>query len=316
MTALAVRSTAPPSGHQAAPLPGDRLHLNEGPIDLVIGADGPPAAVREAYRRAEAAFAGLLGGLVSELAALRLPIAEVPPDLSGPVARRMVAAVWPLRARNVTPMAAVAGAVADEICAAMQTVEGLRKAFVNDGGDIAVFLDAEESMSIGLVTHLQKASPSGSVTITPEMPIRGIATSGAGGRSLSLGIADAVTVLAPSAAAADAAATLIANAVDSDHPVIERAPAISIDPDSDLGDRLVTVARGPLPTATIEAALDAGTAVARQMMSDGLISAALLACDGKTRIVQPRHLKFHDIEPLQHKTVSKAPRTGVRQGGI
>ncbi|WP_204349766.1 hypothetical protein, partial [Klebsiella pneumoniae] len=76
--------------------------------------------------------------------------------------------------------------------------------------------------------------------------IGGIATSGAQGRSFSLGIADSVTVLARDAASADAAATLIANAVDLDHPAIRRRPARNLDPDSDLGDRLVTVGVGDL----------------------------------------------------------------------
>ena len=68
--------------------------------------------------------------------------------------------------------------------------------------------------------------------------MRGVATSGWRGRSFSLGIADAVTVLAATAAAADAAATIIANAVDlPGHPAIARRPASELEDDSDLGDR-------------------------------------------------------------------------------
>ena len=77
--------------------------------------------------------------------------------------------------------------------------------------------------------------------------MRGVATSGWRGRSFSLGIADAVTVFAGTAAVADAAATLIANAVDlPGHPAFARAPARRCDPQSDLGERLVTVDVGPL----------------------------------------------------------------------
>ena len=86
--------------------------------------------------------------------------------------------------------------------------------------------------------------------------MRGIATSGQGGRSFSLGIADAVTVLARRAADADAAATMIANAVDLDHPAIQRRPAVRLDPDSDLGDLPVTVAVGDLSRSEVAAALD------------------------------------------------------------
>ena len=104
---------------------------------------------------------------------------------------------------------------------------------------------------------------SGSIRIRHGDGIGGIATSGARGRSFSLGIADSVTVLAKDGATADAAATLIANAVDCDDPAIERRPANELDPDSDLGDRLVTVSVGALAPAKRQAALAAGLARAR-----------------------------------------------------
>jgi uncharacterized protein len=68
-----------------------------------------------------------------------------------------------------------------------------------------------------------------------DIPVRGIATSGWRGRSFSRGIADSVTVLAKTAAMADAAATVIANAVNVVHPGIVRRPACDIRDDSDWG---------------------------------------------------------------------------------
>ena len=117
------------------------------------------------------------------------------------------------------------------------------------------------------------------------MPVRGIATSGRHGRSFSLGIADAVTVLARDAPSADAAATLIANAVNVDDPAIVRRPARDLDPDSDLGDLPVVVDVGPLTPAQIAAALDAGVARAEAMRRAGLIEAALLTLAGEWRSV-------------------------------
>ena len=115
--------------------------------------------------------------------------------------------------------------------------------------------------------------------------MRGVATSGWQGRSQSLGIADSVTVLAPTAAAADAAATLIANAVDlPGHRAIRRCPAREISPDSDLGARLVTVEVGPLGQRDIDRALDAGLAFARGVADKGLIRAARLSLQGHVRI--------------------------------
>ena len=266
---------------------GRRLHLQHGPIDLIIEAFGAAGEVARAYGQAEACFADLLATLVRELPALRRPIGEAPPDLAGPVARRMAAAVWPHRAVFVTPMAAVAGAVADEVLAAVVAGRDLARAYVNDGGDIALHLTPGERFAAGLVADLEAPAIDGIATVTAEMPVRGLATSGRSGRSFSLGIADAVTVLARDAAAADAAATLIANRVDLDHPAIERRPAASLRDDSDLGDLPVTVAVGPLPPVAIEAALDAGAAEAERMRRAGLIVAAALFLRGRHRIAGP-----------------------------
>ena len=286
MSVLATPQHTLPAGPHAARLPGDRLHLNEGPIDLVIGAEGAPDAVAAAYAAAAHRFDGLLRELVTELPLLRSPIGSQIHIVGGKVAKRMVDAVFPHRRTYVTPMAAVAGAVADEIRAVIAAHDGIGKAYVNNGGDIALHLAPGQHIKIGLVTELQDLMPNGTVTISAADSVRGIATSGMHGRSLSLGIADAVTVLAPSAAAADAGATLIANAVNADHHEIRRVPANELDPDSDLGDRLVTVERPPLPEETITEALENGAACARSMRDDGLIEAALLACDGRFRSVE------------------------------
>jgi hypothetical protein len=197
----------------------------------------------------------------------------------------MIAACWPHRAVFITPMAAVAGAVADEIKAAMlAAAPGLARLTVNNGGDIALHAAPGERLHIGLVADLARASPDGTVVLDHGSGVGGVATSGWPGRSFSRGVADAATVLARSAAEADAAATAIANAVDAEHPAIRRAPASSLDPDSDLGGIPVTVAVGPLPPATVAAALDRGGAVADRLIREGCIRAAALALQGRWRI--------------------------------
>jgi len=285
---------APRRAPHAALFPDGRLHLQDGPIDLVIGAEGPPAAVRAAYGRAVRRFDGLLAGLVGELDGLRAWLGTGPPAFADPVARRMLAAAWPHRARGLSPMAAVAGAVADAVLEAAAAEPGLTKAWVNDGGDIAFHLTPGVTLRVALVPDAALARAravgagartGGTVEIDAGSPVRGVATSGAGGRSLSLGIADAVTVLAHTAAAADAAATLIANAVTVDDPAVERRPARALDPDSDLGDHLVTVAVGPLSPAAVGAALASGAAVAEAMRREGTIHSACLSLRGETRTV-------------------------------
>ncbi len=264
------------NGPTAARLPDGRLHLQHGPIDLVIGAD------REgAYAAAAGRFQDILPTLVSELAALRRPVERG--RLEGPVARRMEAACLPFAPDFITPMAAVAGAVADEVLAAMPA----SRAYVNNGGDIALRIPPGASFTVGLVPDIGRPSLDGRFAITHDMPVRGVATSGWRGRSQSLGIADSVTVLAETAAAADAAATMIANAVQADHPAVRRLPAWAVKDDSDLGDRPVTVGVGDLPDGAVASALDAGCAFAEDCRQRGLIWGAVLTLKGRYRVVGP-----------------------------
>jgi ApbE superfamily uncharacterized protein (UPF0280 family) len=270
-------------------LPGGRLHLHHGPIDVVLRGWGTAKDIAAAEHAAAARFAGLLEELVTELPELRRDVRQGP-LLRGAVARRMLAGCAPFAARGVfvTSMAAVAGAVADELLAAMRAAApGLARAYVNDGGDIAVFVAPGEKLEIGMVGDVGHEAPflDGALALTHGDAIGGVATSGRQGRSFSLGIADAVTVLARDAATADAAATLIGNAVDVASPAVERRPATDLDPDSDLGDRLVTTAVGPLTPEEVEAALTAGAARAAAWCEAGLIRAAALRLAGRARVV-------------------------------
>jgi uncharacterized protein len=271
---------------QRALLPDGRLHLHDGPIDLIIGAFGGAAAVEAAYAAAWGRFTAVLDELCAELPLLRAAAAPAGPRLRGIVARRMLDAVAPLCVeRFITPMAAVAGAVADEILSAMTAAATLNRAFVNNGGDIALHLMPEQSFTVGMIDRPDRPSLIGSAVIRGDDPIRGVATSGWRGRSFSLGIADAVTVLASSAARADAAATLVANAVDlPGHPSIQRAPATARDPQSDLGERLVTIDVGSLKHGEIDDALAAGLDEAERLRRSGRLRAAALQLEGRTRV--------------------------------
>jgi ApbE superfamily uncharacterized protein (UPF0280 family) len=264
----------------ASRLRDGRLHLQHGPIDLVIEAFGAPHEVEAACAQAFEHFGDVLTGLVAELPTLRQPVGAAHPLLRGPVARRMARAVWPHRAVYITPMAAVAGAVADEILAALKEGRTLDKAYVNNGGDIAFYLAPGQELRAGIFVNALDAA----AHLHHASPVRGIATSGWGGRSFSRGISDAVTVLAKDAASADAAATIVANAVDVDHHLIVRHPARMLDPDSDLGDLQVTTAVGALPQEVVELALDRGAAEARRLQRLGLIEAAALSLRGTWRI--------------------------------
>ena len=275
-------------GPSVQALGGGRLHLQHGPIDVVLRAWGAQDAVARAYEAAVARFRTVLRELVEELPELRKAMDDGP-RVEGAVAKRMVAACLPHRGVFVTPMAAVAGAVADELLAAMTGAATLDKAFVNDGGDVAVHLAAGETMAVGLAADFSEGpvpAVDGRAVLRSGDGVGGVATSGRQGRSFSFGIADSVTVLARDAAGADAAATLVANAVDLPaHPAVRRAPARALDPDSDLGDSPVTVAIGPLARDEVAAALAGGRSRAEAMRADGLIRGAALALRGETVVI-------------------------------
>jgi uncharacterized protein len=248
---------------------------------VILWAEGPDRAA--AYRAAADRFSGLLEELVGELPLLRSPLQQ---PLTGETARRMARAVAPHRAGFITPMAAVAGAVADTLLGAMRAGTALSRAYVNNGGDIALVVH-EGNFRIGICDDPGIGQIGGRVEIRPGDGIGGVATSGWRGRSFSLGIADAVTVLAPTAAEADAAATMIANRIDLPGSAkITRRPARDLSPDSDLGDRFVTVEVGALDASEIEEALASGRDAAKDYHARGLFRAAYLAL-GTSRITVP-----------------------------
>lgn len=278
---------------------GRRLHLQDGPIDLIVEARGRTDAVRAAYEAAARRFTGLLDELCAELPELRAG-AKARTSLKGVVARRMHAAVAPYAADCfITPMAAVAGSVAEEILGAMLAAATLDQAYVNNGGDIALHLGDGEHFSVGLMDRPDRDGVMRAMRVDSDDPVRGIATSGRHGRSFSLGIADAVTVLAATASQADAAATVIANAVDlPGHPAITRQPANELQPDSDLGARLVTCDVGKLSQNEIVAALESGAECARQLFDRGLIEGAMLRLCGDMLVIGPKDIEEQRSRPL------------------
>jgi uncharacterized protein len=287
-------------GPVRTPLPGGRWHLQHGPIELVVGAEGAAAAVAAAHEAAWQRFHTVLQELVDELPPLRQPVKNGlkgqnvlnghhgPCPVKGPVGQRMWRACVAMPTDFITPMAAVAGAVAEEMLMPYAQA-GIDRAYVNNGGDIALHLGPAATWQLGLVADISRTRPAldGSFTVRGTDPVRGVATSGWRGRSQSLGIADAVTVLASQAATADAAATLIANAVNIDDPRIERVPANRLRDDSDLGPRPVTVQVPTLSVPQVLQALQAGATMARHLQAAGLIHAAVLVCQGQVMSVQP-----------------------------
>ena len=126
--------------------------MQDGPIDLIVEARGGALETVAAYQAAMRRFTGLLDELCGELPMLRQAADPARCPLQGTVARRMHAAVAPFAADQfITPMAAVAGAVAEEILGAMTAAASLDRAYVNNGGDIALHLADGEHFTVGLM---------------------------------------------------------------------------------------------------------------------------------------------------------------------
>jgi ApbE superfamily uncharacterized protein (UPF0280 family) len=288
---------------------GRRLHLQDGPIDLIVEAHGSKPGVRAAYDAAARRFTGLLDELCDELPLLRQAADPARCPLQGTVARRMYAAVRPFATDCfITPMAAVAGAVAEEILGAMMNAAPLARAYVNNGGDIALHLADKEHFTVGLTDRPDRHGLMRTLIVGCDDPTRGVATSGRYGRSFSFGVADAVTVLARTASQADAAATIIANAVDlPGHPAVTRCPAHDLQPDSDLGARLVTRDVGTLSRQEIEDALESGAACARKLLAAGLIDGAAVRLQGEMIMVAAMAIEMPSLQVSLHsRTIESA----------
>lgn len=283
---------------QRMQLADSRWHFQHGPMDIIMDARGGSEAVAAAHERAWLRFSGILAELVGELPELRRPVGDGC-VLRGPVARRMWHACKPHSQSFITPMAAVAGAVAQELIACYR-VHGVDRAWANNGGDIALHLAPSQFVRVGLFSDLsrldvdalevirsQGLQTDGYFEVCSDDLVRGVATSGWRGRSFSLGIADSVTVLARSAAEADAAATVIANAVNINDARIARRPACDVKDDSDLGTLPVTVQVPELEPELVVSALQAGLKRANELRAAGLIWSAVMVC--QNQIVTSSH---------------------------
>ena len=174
-------------------LQNGRLHLQDGPIDLIVEAQGEAVSLRMAYEAAIQRFTGLLDELCAELATLRAAADPVRCTLAGRVARRMQAAVAPFAAETfITPMAAVAGARGrrDPRRDDVRGPAPSRRRQQRRRPRAAISARRRASGSASWTVPTGRAS-SAMWTSTPASPVRGIATSGRRGRSFSLGVADA-----------------------------------------------------------------------------------------------------------------------------
>jgi hypothetical protein len=196
-----------------------------------------------------------------------------------PVARAMVEAVKEIDPATLTPMAAVAGAVAEEVRDFLKG-EGLEFLSVNNGGDIAVCNYRLKPVAVG-IGDIRRGGPSPYLLRIQGLAEFGVATSGFGGRSFTLGMADMVSVVARSAPLADAAATVICNHTNVEHESVVRRKAAEIDPSTDIPEEMVTVRVGELSAQAVREALSKGKEAAERLKSEGRIHDAVIVLKGE-----------------------------------
>ena len=197
---------------------------------------------------------------------------------------RMFASTAALEEPSFTPMAAVAGTFSDLAVEAMAAA-GADYAVANNGGDIAYLLPPDRAaFKVGVISDLRQNKVTHVLTLSRDLRKGGIATSGFGGRSLTRGVASAVTVLARSSSEADAAATSIANATDCDDPAVVRCLACELDATTDIAGLSVTKEVGPLPAASVRSALESGVKRAEELCQRGMIQGAVLFLAGAVAI--------------------------------
>ncbi len=246
-----------------------------GPMRMFIEASEAGRPRQEICLDAARAAVGYLKEIADERFSLMRPAVETPPLAPGSLPYVMWDAARSVGDADLTPMAAVAGTIADAT-ADFLADRGMTRVAVNNGGDIAVRLEHGETLRVGIRRDVQMRETAQIMIIRPEMGIGGVCTSGLGGWSFTRGIANAVTALAPRAAIADAAATAVANRTNVESPVIERCLAEHIHPDTDLKGVPITRSVGRLTPTEIEEALDRGVEAAENLSERGLIHGALL----------------------------------------
>jgi len=273
-----------------------------GPMRIVIQAwDKKKPDLKMASQAAQFAFT-CLEQVAQNHVILKQQHAHLPTGLEQ-IPETMVKSVLSTKEKDLTPMAAVAGSIADAV-ANWLFKHGITRVIVNNGGDIAIRLAENETARVGIRPRIETHFISHFVDlkwISPSKeasPSWGVNTSGFGGRSLTRGIASAVTAFAKTSALADAAATSIANACFASDNSIVQVLAREIDPFTDIREIPVTLKIGKLKKSCVIKAMDRALCKAEQHVESGIIHGALIAVENELIATRDFHGKIGKLQPV------------------
>ncbi|MCF8031509.1 MAG: hypothetical protein K9K66_02065 [Desulfarculaceae bacterium] len=278
----------------------DLVLVDWGPMTLSISvwADGRPRPVMAA----QAARAALrcLAVLADFQGYMRRRVRQLPAGRPLPSVVARAAEACRAVDKNLTPLAAVAGAVADQVADAALAL-GADKVVVNNGGDVAIRLAPGQSLGVGLrpgaAQDEEPAPLLGRLHLEASDGVGGVASSGWHGRSLSSGVADLATAWSSSAALADAAATALGNAAQASGAA-NTVPARKLDPASGLGSQAITDSVNRLGPAQRATALNSARLSARALHDRQLISGCVVMVQGDTLLLdRGRCLEWQEAPP-------------------
>lgn len=266
-------------------LPGGSVLAESGPMRLVISAGiGKVLQTKMALRAADESF-GFLERVAHHRKFLGRHFLECREEIKDPLVLKMINSVMMVGDEDLTPMAAVAGTIADEV-ADFLFEHGMTKVVVDNGGDVAVRAHGEDPITVGIRPDVNDRAVSHVIGLDPHLRSHGVATSGLGGRSLTRGIASAATVVARTASLADAAATAVANASFLEDEQIWRRPAEELDPYTDIPGLDITVKVGPLSEEKKSMAVSMALRRAEDLVRREVILGACVAVQGKFEMTQ------------------------------
>jgi len=193
------------------------------------------------------------------------------------VLRLMIQSVKSLGNNEFTPMAAVAGTFSEIVMQEIIENTNVDSAIINNGGDIAFYkLDKDGIFKVGVINNITNREITHNLIIKNNSNIRGIATSGFGGRSLTKGVASAVTVMAESSSLADAAATEIANSTYIKSDKVKICLAEEIDYNTDIKGIMVVRDVGILNKEEIRKSISQGMDKAIELYNKKIIKGAIV----------------------------------------
>jgi ApbE superfamily uncharacterized protein (UPF0280 family) len=226
-----------------------------------------------------APFRALAGTMVGRLRT-GTPLAHGQPQHLPAVLRLMIEAALATGEDLVTPLIAVAGSIA-QMAMDAALAAGADTAVMENGGDVALTVAPGDTVRLGVARSIDDRGLRRTAVLSGADGIGGVCTSGLGGRSFTLGVADAAVAFGPTAAVADACATLLANATFVPDPAVERDLAEHLDPDTDIPGFLVVTAVGTMSSSSVAQALQQAERRALAFIGSGLITGALVAVQGR-----------------------------------